>query len=223
MFRIKICGVTTPADAIAAAAAGADAIGLNFCPTSKRRIDAARASEIVAASPTGVLKVGVFADAPASEIVEFAEHVALDALQLHGSETPASLGQLGSRRVIKAFGCGPDGHEAVLAWLDECRRAGSRPFLVLLDADRMGELGGTGRLSDWTAAATYRSQEGVPPLVLAGGLTPENVGEAIRRVRPAAVDTASGVERSPGLKDPDKIARFVSAARAAFNEIEHCG
>ncbi|HWC91091.1 MAG TPA: phosphoribosylanthranilate isomerase, partial [Pirellulales bacterium] len=84
------------------------------------------------------------------------------------------------------------------------------------------QLGGTGRLADWHAARSYGAQAGVPPLVLAGGLTAENVGEAIRTVRPAAVDTASGVERSPGLKDPDKLVRFITAARAAFSEIERC-
>ncbi|HEY5316033.1 MAG TPA: phosphoribosylanthranilate isomerase [Pirellulales bacterium] len=222
MFRIKICGITNPADVAAAAEAGADAIGLNFCAASKRCIDLARAEKIIAVLPAHVAKVGVFADMQPAEMIEIAERLGLDMLQLHGRETPADLAMLGGHALIKAFGCGPSGHAAVLAYLADCQQAGARPGMVLLDAESAGQLGGTGRLADWPAARAYASEAGVPPLVLAGGLTAENVGEAIRAVRPAAVDTASGVERSPGLKDADKLARFVTAARAAFSEIERC-
>jgi phosphoribosylanthranilate isomerase len=222
MFRIKICGITTMADAQAAAEVGADAIGLNFCAASKRCISVARAAEIIAVLPGYVAKVGVFADMQPAQIIEIAMRLGLDTLQLHGRETPADLAQLSGKRLVKAFSCGPAGHEAVLVYLADCQRAAARPTMVLLDALSDGQLGGTGRLADWHAARSYGAQAGVPPLVLAGGLTAENVGEAIRTVRPAAVDTASGVERSPGLKDPDKLARFITAARAAFSEIERC-
>jgi phosphoribosylanthranilate isomerase len=222
MFRIKICGITNPDDALAAVEAGADAIGLNFCAASKRVIDLARACEIVAVLPPSVIKIGVFANARASEMFDLIERLDLDMLQLHGGETPADLLKLPSSGLIKTFGCGPSGHEPVFAYLAECRRMGLGPSMVLLDAPSTGQLGGTGRLADWEAASSYRAQPGVPPLVLAGGLKAENVGDAIRTVRPSAVDTASGVERSPGAKDADKLVRFVAAARAAFSEIERC-
>jgi phosphoribosylanthranilate isomerase len=220
MFRIKICGITNPADALAAVEAGADAVGLNFCAASKRCINLARAREIIAVLPGRVVKVGVFADAALGEVAEIADRLALDMLQLHGSEAPAELAALRAHRLIKAFGCGPLGHEAVFAYIDACRGVDVRPSMVLLDASTAGQLGGTGRLADWDAAVSYHAQAEMPPLVLAGGLTAENVVAAIRRVRPAAVDTASGVERSPGVKDAEKMARFAAAAKAALGE---CG
>ncbi|HEX4149219.1 MAG TPA: phosphoribosylanthranilate isomerase [Pirellulales bacterium] len=220
MFRIKICGITTAADALCAARAGADAIGLNFCAASKRRVDLERAQEIIAALPGHVVKVGVFADADAEQVAEIARRLSFDALQLHGHETPADLAALRDYRLIKAFGCGPHGHLAVIDFVAQCERLGFRPAMVLLDAASAAGVGsptgGTGRLADWVAATSYRDQPAMPPLVLAGGLTAENVGQAIRHVRPAAVDTASGVELSPGFKDHEKVGRFIAAAQKAM-------
>lgn len=220
MFRIKICGITRPADAVAAAQAGADAIGLNFCRNSTRLIDSARAREIVASAPPELVKVGIFADAEPDEIARLVDELNLNIVQLHGRETAADLKKIGSSRPItKALGCGPSGHELALEYLAACKALGVTPAMVLLDAQCSEQMGGTGRVADWRAASAYAIELGVPPLVLAGGLTPDNVADAIRQVRPAAVDTASGVEASPGVKDADKMARFVVAARAAFDAI----
>jgi len=218
VFRIKICGVTTASDAAAVAAAGADAVGLNFCPTSPRAIDLATAREIVAALPPGVTKVGVFVDTPLEEVQTTAEALGLDLLQLHGDEPPECLAALAPRRVMKAFRLGAEGLPAVLAYLAACRRLDALPEAVLLDAYVPGQHGGSGKTADWPAAAEYAARNDAPPLVLAGGLTPENVAAAIQAVRPAAVDTASGVESSPGVKDAVRVAAFIEATRAALEE-----
>jgi phosphoribosylanthranilate isomerase len=214
MFQIKICGLTQPSDAHAVAAAGADAIGLNFYHASKRYVDGATAEVIVRELPETIVRVGLFVDRPVEEIRELVERLRLDLVQLHGDESPADLAALGDVPVMKAFR--PTSNRDVIAYLEACARLGSKPRLVLLDANVPGEIGGTGHRADWEIARQYRDSLRVPPLVLAGGLTADNVAEAIRDVQPAAVDTASGVETSPGRKDPERIARFVAAARAAF-------
>jgi phosphoribosylanthranilate isomerase len=142
----------------------------------------------------------------------------LDLVQLHGDESPADIAALGSIPVMKAFR--PTSSLVVIEYLNACTRLGCQPRMVLLDANVPGEFGGTGHRADWDIAQQYQLSLPAPPLVLAGGLTPANVGEAIRAVRPAAVDTASGVESAPGRKDPERIARFVAAARAAFGQRE---
>jgi phosphoribosylanthranilate isomerase len=121
--------------------------------------------------------------------------------------------------VIRAFRLDRQGLKPVYEYLDECRRLGTMPRMVLLDAYVPGRPGGTGRTTDWTLAAEYNSGGGCPQLVLAGGLTPDNIAEAIQAVRPAAVDTASGVERAPGKKDSRLMAAFVRAAREAFGRV----
>ncbi len=218
MFRIKICGITNVADALAVARAGADAVGLNFYEKSPRCIDFARAREIVDALPRPIVKVGVFVNAQAAEICRVFDQLGLDLIQLHGDEPPTFLMQLGDRRVIKAFRLGPDGMFPVGEYLGHCDSLGRMPKMVLVDACRKGVYGGTGQVADWSAVKTYRpvGDRPLPPLVLAGGLRPGNVGEAIGAVRPEAVDTASGVESSPGKKDPAAVEAFVHAARQAF-------
>lgn len=216
MFRIKICGVTTAADAAAVVAAGADAVGLNFCPASPRAIDLATAREIVAALPPGVTKVGVFVDAALDEVQATADALGLDLLQLHGDEPPEYLAALAPRRVMKAFRLAADGLPAVLDYLAACRRLEALPEAVLLDAYVPGQHGGSGHIADWPAAAEYAARSDVPPLVLAGGLTPENVAAAIEAVHPAAVDTASGVESSPGRKNAARVKALSDFARQAF-------
>lgn len=200
---VKICGVTTAEDAEAAVAAGADWLGLNFWPRSRRHVDAERAVEIVAALPRGVVKVGVFVNAPAPEVEAIAARVGLDLLQFHGDEDAAYLAGFAGRhvRALRVRDA------ADLRALD-----GLATDTVLLDAASDG-YGGSGHTFDWALAR----QAGAPGrrLILAGGLTPENVAQAVREVRPFGVDVASGVERAPGVKDHDKVRRFVTAAKEA--------
>jgi len=244
MFRIKICGITRPEDALAVASSGADAIGLNFCQQSPRFVSADRARKIAAATGGSLAKVGVFANATSGEIDRLCGAVGLDWVQLHGDEPPELLSELGAQKILRAFRLDDRGLGPIADYLDACRVAGRMPDAVLVDAHVAGQYGGTGRTVDWQAltnsnrdpAATEsasrlaigdRPADGVDskwrrglPLVLAGGLTPDNVAEAIRTVRPDAVDTASGVESAPGLKDPDRCKRFIAAAREALAKFE---
>lgn len=216
MFRVKICGITTVEDGLRAARAGADAVGLNFFPGSPRFVSREAARGIVAALPGGVARVGVFVNADLSELVKTAGAVGLDMIQLHGDEPPAVVGQLAPRTVIRAFRCRDAGLAPVRQYLDECRRSGRLPESVLLDAYSPEKYGGTGHCLDWPSVRGAREQLGGLPIVLAGGLTAENVGAAITAAHPAAVDTAGGVESAPGVKDEEKLVAFVAAARAAF-------
>jgi phosphoribosylanthranilate isomerase len=214
MFRIKICGITRLEDALAAATAGADAIGLNFYPRSARFVGEEQARRIAAAVPAGIARVGVFVNASAEEIQETFDCTPLDFIQLHGDEPPEFLCQLGDRPIIRVFRVGIAGLAAALAYLDCCRQFGVVPRMVLADAAAGRSYGGTGEMADWSALSGYPAAGWHPPLILAGGLTPDNVAAAIRAVRPAAVDTASGVESSPGVKDSGLMKRFVEAARS---------
>jgi phosphoribosylanthranilate isomerase len=216
MFQTKICGITNVDDARTVVQAGADAIGLNFYPRSKRCISAELARDIIAAIPPGIVKVGLFVNSPASEICRLFDQLGLDLIQLHGDEPPDYLPQLAPRPVMRAFRLGTEGLPPVVQYLDQCRELNALPTLTLLDSAVQGSYGGTGRTLDWNLASQYAIQPDMPPLVLAGGLTPGNVAQAIRTVRPAAVDVASGVESPPGRKDPALVESFVQAARAAL-------
>lgn len=202
MTRVKICGVTRLADALHAARAGADAIGLNFYPRSPRCVSVEAAAEIAAALPDGVWTVGVFVDAPRDAIAAVAERVGLDAIQFHGDE-PAAFCAGWDRKTIKAVRVDAPGALA--------GASGYPVDYVLADAYVAGRPGGTGRQVplEWLV--------GVPSerLILAGGLTPESVAAAVRAVHPVAVDVASGVESAPGIKDPEKVERFIANARNA--------
>ncbi len=217
MFRIKICGITRVEDAQVAAEAGADACGLNFYAKSPRCVSVSAAAEICRHLPPSVVRVGVFVNAPVAEVIETFDRLALHLIQLHGDEPPEYLGQLGPRPVIRAFRMGPGGLDSIEPYLVRCEALGTLPRMVLADAYRRGQYGGTGQEADWQALARYPALPWKLPLVLAGGLHPDNVAEAIRRVRPAAVDTASGVEESPGRKSAQAVRQFVAAARAAFS------
>lgn len=219
MFWIKICGVTNVDDARAVAAAGADAVGLNFYAKSPRHVTVEKARRIVEALPVGLVKVGLFVNAPAEEVCQTFDALGLDLIQLHGDEPPIYLTHLGRRPVMRAFRLGQAGREPIRGYLDQCRKLGCMPRLVLVDAGVEGKYGGTGQVADWQTLKDYSLLTPSPPVVLAGGLTPENVGEAIRTVHPTAVDTASGVESSPGRKDPATVTAFVRAAQQAFSEI----
>lgn len=216
MFRIKICGIKNVTDALAAVEAGADAIGLNFYAPSPRSIDRRQAREIVEAVGDRVCKVGLFVNAPVDEVRATADELGLDLIQLHGDERADHLRGLAPWPVMKAFRTDPDGLAFISRWLDDAMRSSIFPKLLLMDGYRPGMYGGTGAPASWSQVTAYARIPNVPPLVLAGGLTAENVADAIRNVRPAAVDTAGGVETSPGVKDAAKMQAFVVAAKAAF-------
>lgn len=217
MFTIKICGITRPEDALAAADAGADAIGLNFYPKSPRVIDESRARTIIAALPPGIVKVGVFVNAPPEDVCRIYDELGLDLIQLHGDEPPEYLAKLGGRPWIKVFrAAGTKGLLDIMLFLAIHRDLGCLPRMVLLDAPLTEGFGGSGKLADWWLAKHYLAVDSRPPLVLAGGMRPENVAEAIRATGVHAVDTASGVESRPGIKDAAAISAFVRSARSAW-------
>lgn len=220
MFRVKICGITRVEDAVAAVEAGADALGLNFAPPSPRAIDPASAQNIAAAVRGRALLVGVFVNADLADIQRLVRQVPLDAVQLHGDESPQAVADLSGVPVIKAFRLGDAGLSLIASFQRECHQLGRLPDAVLLDAFQSGSYGGTGKTVDWSHAAEYHGLAGefpaLPPLILAGGLRATNVAEAVQAVRPHGVDTASGVESSPGVKDLAQLRAFLAAGRAAF-------
>lgn len=199
MTRVKICGISDVENALVAAEAGADAIGLVFAP-SRRRVTVEQAREIVDALPPFVTKVGLFVDEDPARIEEVADACRLDVVQLHGSESPGFCAALG-RTVIKAIRVKD---AASLAVMDGYRVAG-----FLLDSYHPEVAGGTGRTFDWDLAEQVSGRYRV---ILSGGLTPANVTEAIEKVRPHGVDVSSGVE-TDGRKDPAKIREFVMRVR----------
>lgn len=202
-LRIKICGITRPQDALAAAEAGADALGFMFFAGSSRAIDLAAAREIIRQLPPFIARVGVFVN-PSREEVLRAMEAGIDTLQFHGEESPEFCASF-DRPVIKALRVRD---ASSLTSLGQYRVAA-----ILLDAFVPGQLGGTGARFDWELA--IRARETGARIILAGGLTPENIGEAVRKVRPFGVDVSSGVECSPGQKDSAAIFRFIEKARAA--------
>ncbi|MCC5871461.1 MAG: phosphoribosylanthranilate isomerase [Gammaproteobacteria bacterium] len=202
--RIKICGLRSPEQALAAVAAGAHAIGLNFYAGSPRVVEPAMAREICEALPPFVTTVGLFVDAPAGFVASVLDAVPLQLLQFHGDEGEAFCRQW-RRPYLKALRMREDlDTQAAL-------QAHAGATGILLDGYRPGVPGGTGEVFDWDRIPQQRPR----PIVLAGGLTAANVGEAIRRVRPWAVDVSGGVEREPGVKDPAAMEAFVRAVRAA--------
>ena len=230
MFRIKICGVTKRSEAEAAVEAGADAIGLNFYPGSRRGLKEDCAAGVAPAIPPVVSRVGVFVNSAPHEICGIADRLKLDLVQLAGDEPPELLKQLAPRQVMKAIRLRLDSNGALqtgplVEFVRTATGLKQRPAMILLDAHLPGEFGGTGRTLDWPALAEslvgVRETLGdlLPPLVLAGGLSPSNVAEAIATVRPDAVDVASGVESAAGRKDVELMRRFVSAAREAFDRV----
>lgn len=210
---VKICAMTNPSDAAIAAEAGANAIGIIFAP-SKRRVDLQRAREISRKAFT-VERIGVFHDAPVDEIVEAFEYAELTGVQLHGNEPATWSGHLRRRlgdaaRIIKSLQYSPDFAERA----DEYAMNGFDA--VLLDSAAGNRGGGTGKRFDWKEAAAQRQPLNQRvKLVVAGGLNPENVGDAIAQLWPWGVDVVSGVEVEIGKKDPEKVRAFIRNARAA--------
>ena len=219
-FRIKICGITRPEDAQAAVQGGADAIGLNFYSRSSRYVFPEIAQEITVAVDPAVLKIGVFVNSTAEQIDQIVQQVGLDAVQLHGDEPPELLGELDPNRpVVRARRLGPAGLVEIAEDLKRCQQHGRCPSAVLLDAAVAGQYGGTGEQLPWDQLREYKSCLRDTPLVLAGGLTPENVSEAIATVQPMAVDVASGVESFPGVKSSEKLRLFLQRAKSAFDSL----
>lgn len=209
--RVKVCGLTSVADALACAEAGADWLGLNFHPASSRRVDSSLAAEIVAALPPGCLAVGLFVDRPTAEVAATAARVGLRVVQLHGDEAPEDLRALGRLTLVRAFRLGDDAAVArMAAYLDRAAALGRAPDAVLVDSYVPGQAGGTGHA---IASDVLDRLPALPRLILAGGLTAENVADRVARVRPWMVDVASGVESSPGRKDSGRVAAFIRAVR----------
>ena len=208
MTIIKICGIKTLPDALAAIEAGADYLGFNFYPKSMRFIEKSACAEI-----TSVLKqehpqiklIGVFVNSSVEEIKDILQTCHLDLAQLHGDETPEIFAQL-TPHAFRAFRGIPESNSGYER--DEAPA-------ILIDAAVKGVYGGSGVTADWTAAAELAKKY---PLLLAGGLTPENVADAIRQVQPWGVDVASGVESAPGEKDAGKMSAFVKAVREVENQ-----
>ena len=198
--KVKICGLTSPEDALFAAEAGADALGFVFYEGSPRHVFPETVREIVSALPPFITTVGVFVNAPPAEIREVLTLTGLDVVQLHGDEPPEESSLF--PRVIKAF------RVRDVTVLEEIRRF--RASAYLLDTYDPDVPGGTGKSFNWEIA---REAARFGPVILAGGLTPGNVAEAVRTARPYAVDVSSGVEAEKGKKDPEKVRLFIERAK----------
>ncbi len=199
----KVCGITNEADADAAVAAGADALGFVFWPHSPRAIDLDTASDIVGQVPEEVQKVGVFVDVSIAELNAAAARVPLDLVQLSGNESPAACAAL-ARPAWKAL------RLSAATSMEEAAKLASAyaDCTLLVDASVPGEYGGTGETSNWPVAAALAASHRV---VLAGGLNADNLADAVDSVRPWGIDVSSGVEKSPGRKDHDELRRFAAA------------
>ena len=201
-MKVKICGITSLDDALLAAQAGADALGFVFFEKSPRYVTPEKAASIIAGIPPFVQVVGLFVNAPLDFVNRTADGCGLDIIQLHGEESPDYC-RLTCRRVMKAFRV--QGADSLVPMADY-QVAG-----YLLDAYSPNSYGGTGERFDWELAVAAK---GRGPIILAGGLNADNVASAVARVAPYAVDVSSGVESSPGRKDPEKVRRFIREARS---------
>jgi phosphoribosylanthranilate isomerase len=217
MTKIKICGIKTLSDALSAIEAGADYLGFNFYPKSVRFIEADACAKITAAlkqAHPAIKLVGVFVNSSADEVQHILETCSLDLAQLHGDETPEMVAAFNGR-AFKAIRLSADSVTDARMATDfaDLRRGLAPAFLV--DAAVKGVYGGSGAIADWSAAAELAKRV---PLLLAGGLNPDNVAAAVRQVKPWGVDVASGVEAGPGSKDPGKMKAFVKAVHSGIRE-----
>jgi len=203
MIKIKICGITNLDDALYAAEYGADALGFNFYKKSPRFIEPRKAAEIIAQLPPFVMPIGVFVDEREDKIREIQQATCIQAVQLHGDESPEFC-QRFKGRVIKAFQV--KDKESLKAM------AHYRVGAFLLDSYKEGMRGGTGTTFDWHLAVVAKT---FGKIILAGGLTPENVAEAVKLVQPYGVDVAGGVEKEKGIKDHAKVKKFITEVRRA--------
>jgi len=209
---VKICGMTALDDVETVAALQPDAIGLNFYRGSRRCVDVPTARQLVARLPETIRPVGLFVNHSLEEIRHISSDCGLRWLQLHGDETPEFVAQLREYQLIRAFRVSAAGLDDVARQLAEYRRLGITLQACLIDAHVAGTYGGTGHSAPWSLLARDWDPAW-PALILAGGLTPQNVAAAIETVRPWGVDVASGVESAPGRQDPDAVKEFISVAR----------
>jgi phosphoribosylanthranilate isomerase len=209
--RVKICGLTTPEDVRLAAELGADAVGFNFYPKSPRYVDPRAAAPLLRTIPSLLEAVGVFVDLKIRQVSALAYQLGLGSIQCFADAN--DMEDWHPFRLLSVFRVKDENSiHQMEQFLVKCKTLGRLPNAILVDAHMDGQLGGTGQTAPWHLLRDFRP--GVP-LILAGGLTPDNVAEAIRTVRPYGVDVASGVESSPGRKDPDKMRRFLESVRSA--------
>lgn len=217
--RIKICGITSVEDALAAARAGADAIGMVFYKPARRCVTMERAREIMAALPPFITPVGLFVDADVDEMRETIESLGLRHVQLHGHESPETVAALHDRIVVKAVRVAPETLAVELqAWRAAILTYSLNNLRGLILETAGPGIGGTGIENDWAAIARLQREgafDGVPSLIAAGGLRPDNVARVIRELKPWAVDVSSGVEDAPGRKSAGMIDAFIAAVREA--------
>jgi phosphoribosylanthranilate isomerase len=225
---IKICGLNDPALAREIAALGPDAIGLNFYERSVRFVTPTAARQIAEELPPAIEAIGVFVDATAEHMRQTAVGFGLRGVQLHSAKESDALGEVDEvsgaltapLKRIRAFQIGPKGLAPVADYFKRHQGRSSPTDAYLVDAQVEGLYGGTGKIVSWDLLRNEYQRQEWPPLILAGGLRPDTVGEAIEAVRPWGVDIASGVESSPGVKDVTLVARFIDEARRAFAKLE---
>ncbi|MDB5328590.1 MAG: N-(5-phosphoribosyl)anthranilate isomerase [Phycisphaerales bacterium] len=215
-LRVKYCGIMSVTDALAAADAGADAVGMILHANARRQIDVTTAAAIVVVLPPYVTPVGLFVDAPAATVLSIASSVGINMVQFHGNEKPKDVGEIKTLRVIKALKVDARIEETLGEWR-EAYAAGTISNLIGLLLDGASG-GGTGEANDFGRIHDLQRRgllTGLPPIIIAGGLTPENIASVVQLLRPFAVDTSSGIEAEYGKKSPQKMNAFFDAARSA--------
>jgi phosphoribosylanthranilate isomerase len=207
MVKVKVCGLTNLQDALAAVESGADALGFIIYEGSKRFIKPKEVRKITSLLPPFVAKVGVFVNEDPRDVLEILSYCHLDLAQLHGDESPEDCEYVGAHRVIKVFRLkSEDEVEKIEPFVGKVRA-------ILLDTYDARVYGGTGKPFDWKLALKVKERFPELPLILSGGLNPDNVSEAVRELSPFAVDVCSGVEREPGVKEPSKLRSFIKNAK----------
>lgn len=215
--RVKICGVTSAQDATLAVNAGVDAIGLIFHPSASRSISLLTAEQIIAVLPPFVTPVGLFLDCPAANVISLASKLHLSWIQLHGHETAEVVQSLAPLNIIKAIHVKPGKLlEALAPWHEACAKGLANLRGLVLETGWVKEQGGTGVENDWAQIQQAQADgafNGLPPLIVAGGLRPSNVAQVIITLHPLAVDVSSGVEEVKGRKSRDRVSSFMRAVR----------
>ena len=219
---IKVCGIRHPDDAAVAVQSGVDAIGINFYPGSTRCVSVETAQRIRDRTGNDVVAVGLFVNASVRHITNVSDAVGLSWIQLHGDEPPELIGELRQRRphstIIRAVRVGAEGPGVFIERLAQQAGTDARPDHVLVDARVDGLYGGSGQTAPWALLGNWHRHTDLPPLILAGGLRPDNVAQAIDLVHPGGVDVASGVENDNYRKDPTLVAKFIAQCRAAVEQ-----